>query len=142
MDPIPNISEPLTTQQGGTSPRWWSWWREVGTAAIQSSSGSLITSSTSVNANYSVLPGDFAIYCTTGAGNLIVALPAATGNGRLLMIKKVDAGVGHVIVTPNGTDTVEGDPSESIVSRNSNMLLHDGAVGAWFVIARMLTMTG
>jgi len=58
------------------------------------------------------------------------------------MIKKVDAGVGHVIVTPNGTDTVEGDPSESIVSRNSNMLLHDGAVGAWFVIARMLTMTG
>lgn len=73
---------------------------------------------------------------SAGAGaDFIFNLPPATGSGDVGIIKKVDAGVHSVIVTPNGTDTIDGSNStDPIASQWAYVKLCDAQAGAWQLI--------
>lgn len=85
---------------------------------------------------YTVLTADGyeAIAVTTGGSVITINLPAASSNnGRLLILKKVDSGVGQVLIVANGTDTVEGNATFSLISQyDSITLLCDSTGTTWF----------
>ena len=74
-------------------------------------------------------------------GNLIENLPAAVGpvNGRsrVLIIYRLDANAHDVVITPNGTDTINGvNAAVSLVgaaAQYSSVRLLDSAAGAWLL---------
>jgi hypothetical protein len=66
------------------------------------------------NANYTLSNiNDTAIVLyTTGASNRTLTLPLASANlGKTITAKKVDSGIGQVLVTRAGADTIDGDTS-------------------------------
>ena len=76
------------------------------------------------------------------AGNVARALPAATGSGRVLIYKRVDASNADVYaftITPDGSDTIEGDDgvdanSALTVPNRGARKLVDDAAGKWYQI--------
>ena len=73
--------------------------------------------------------GVICVDATSGA--LALKLPAATGSGRFLRIKKVDASANAVTVTPNGTDKVEGASTVALSSQYAFCTLFDDSKGVW-----------
>lgn len=74
-------------------------------ATVQSSTNAV------ASANYTILTTDGyrAINVTTGALDRTITLPAASANtGRIVTLKKVDSGVGRILATRAGSDTMEG----------------------------------
>lgn len=58
---------------------------------------------------YTVQPTDTFIAASAGAAaDTIVNLPAAIGTGRVIVVKKVDANAHNIVVTPAGTDKIDG----------------------------------
>jgi hypothetical protein len=100
------------------------------------SSLQLPTNATAIN--YTVLDTDgyLTILGTGGAGGIQVTLPLAANNpGRVLVVKKVDVGVGVVTVAPQGPDIVDGLPLQPLPAQwNSIMVQSDGGTN-WFIIA-------
>ncbi len=68
----------------------------------------LITSK-STGSPYTTLVTDHVLLITTGASAYTINLPTAVGiSGKLYTIKKVDAGVGTVIIDPSAAQTIDG----------------------------------
>jgi hypothetical protein len=62
------------------------------------------------SADYTVLDNDTyrVIYVSTGASNRTITLPTATDNeGRIITVKKIDTGIGQVVVDGEGAEIVE-----------------------------------
>lgn len=66
---------------------------------------------------------------TTGASNRTLTLPAAASNaGKAVEVKKVDSGVGTVIIDPNASETVDGASTFTLTSQwDSVRLRSDGS---------------
>lgn len=69
------------------------------------------------------------VLVSTGASNLIVGLPPADDYAkRPIRIKKVDAGVGKVLIDTAGSETIDGAASYTVSSQwQLAVLLSDGA---------------
>ncbi|HKU19306.1 MAG TPA: hypothetical protein VJP80_08700 [Candidatus Saccharimonadales bacterium] len=81
---------------------------------------------------YNVGAGDYAIMVNAAAGAISVNLPAATGSGRTLVIKKLDATGNAVNVVPAGVNTIDGVAGTyANTTPNVSNTLIDYAVGAW-----------
>lgn len=76
------------------------------------------------NADYPITTTDGyeTILVTTGASNRTVTLPLAADNdGRKITIKKVDSGVGTLILDGNGAETIDGATTYTLTSRNQQL---------------------
>jgi hypothetical protein len=72
---------------------------------------------------------------TTGASAFVFNLPAATGSGFQVEIKKVDSGAGAVQIAPNGSDVIDAAGNNSIYLgyRWQGVRLTDVAANVWEV---------
>lgn len=85
---------------------------------------------------YTVGTTDEFLAVSAGAASpTAIDLPPATGSGRTLVIKKVDANAEAVEVVPFGTDTIDGSnaPDSWTVQYQTNQYI-DYAAGVWFKI--------
>jgi hypothetical protein len=88
------------------------------------------------SANYTVLDSDgyATILVTTGASDRTITLPTAADNtGRTLTSKKVDSGVGDVIVEGEGSETIDGALNNHIISQYSSLKLVCDGTG-WHIL--------
>lgn len=112
----------------------------LGAGAITGTSltnnGALYESITSTSdATYTVLSTDRNIYVTASTGNnKTVALPAATGTGRILQIKKVDTSVATVTVDGNSSETIDGAITYVLSIPMESITIQDVASGIWYII--------
>lgn len=83
---------------------------------------------------YTLLSEDGYVRWNAAGGNVVHNLPATTGNGRLVSIKKVDATANTVTITPNGADTIDGAATYVLNAQYQFVQLIDAAAGAWDVI--------
>jgi hypothetical protein len=85
---------------------------------------------------YTVEPDDEVIVASAGASaDTIVILPPATGSGRPLDVKKVDANPYNIGVTPAGTDSVDdGAGPFNILARYASYTLVDYSTGKWAIL--------
>ena len=70
---------------------------------------------------------------STGASNFVFNLPAATGSGLMIDIKKVDSGAGLVQIAPNGSNVIDrlGNVSLYLGYQYQGVRLTDIASGYW-----------
>lgn len=86
------------------------------------------------SANYTILDDDgySIILVTTGSSDRTINLPAIlTNKSRKLKIKKVDSGIGKVIISRNGTDTIETATSLNLYNQNDLTELGNDEVSDW-----------
>ncbi len=83
---------------------------------------------------YAAAAGDYTILCNAVGGAMIVTLPAATGSGRILNIKKIDASAYAVTVDGDGAETIDGAATYVISTQYVNITIQDGAAGAWHIL--------
>jgi hypothetical protein len=87
---------------------------------------------TSSDSPYTVAAADSILKCDATAATVTINLPAATGSGREIDIKKVDSSANACAPTPSGTDTIDGvNAAISMIVQNVNQVLIDAASGAW-----------
>ena len=69
---------------------------------------------------------------TTGASTVTLTLPAVS-SGRKITVKKVDSGVGTVVIQRNSTDTIDGAISKTLYYQYESLtVICDGT--NWFII--------
>ncbi len=72
--------------------------------------------------------------CDATAGNITVNLPAATGLGRLVTVKKIDSSANTVTVDGDGTETIDGATTYVLTTQYEVLQIIDSAAGVWDVI--------
>lgn len=75
----------------------------------------------SVSTTQSLTNGDSIILATAGSSNITLTLPSPT-SGKIFNIKKIDAGVGFVIVSPP-SGTIDGVASKTIASQYDSLTI-------------------
>jgi hypothetical protein len=70
----------------------------------------------------------------TAGANQVVNLPAATGSGVILMFKKMDSNPHNLVVTPNGTNTIDTYASYTLTTQFSAIQILDAAAGVWDLV--------
>ena len=88
---------------------------------------------TSASSPYTAASNDFLIRCDATSASISILLKSATGTGRLLSIKKIDSGSCAVVISACGTDTIDGESSQTI-SAYENLLIQDAATGVWDIV--------
>ena len=85
---------------------------------------------------YTVEPSDDVILASAGTGaDTIVLFPPATGSGRPLDLKKIDANPYSIAVTPLNTDTIDdGSGPFNILVRYASYTLVDYSPGKWAIL--------
>jgi hypothetical protein len=83
---------------------------------------------------YTVLSSDFSIICNAASGAIIVNLPAATGTGRIIEIKKIDSSVNLVTPTGNGAELIDGSNTITLTAQWEAVTLQDTASGVWHIL--------
>jgi len=103
-----------------------------GTAAANAAS---FGTARSVTASTSIVSSDFAIIADSTAGAITVSLPpAATANGRIFFVKRVNAGLNSVTVDPFGSETIDGASTHVLTLQWHRVeIISNGT--AWFIIA-------
>jgi|GEM_PF-1675451 len=85
----------------------------------------------SKSALYTLTASDCTVLATAGVGGFTLTLPAANTTSNLIIIEKVDAGVGVITVARAGSDTIHGATSITLTAQYDRcVLLSDGA-GLW-----------
>jgi len=104
----------------------------AGTAAANAAS---FGTARSVTASTSVVSSDFAIIADSTAAAITVSLPpAATANGRIFFVKRVNAGANNVTVDPFGSETIDGAATHVLTLQWHRVeIISNGT--AWFIIA-------
>lgn len=68
-----------------------------------------VTVITNAQSPYAPSVTDCFIDASAAAGaDTVINLPAATGSGRVFIIKKADANAHNIVINPNGADTIDG----------------------------------
>lgn len=76
----------------------------------------------------------FVLSSATAGADIVEDLPAATGSGRVLIFKKMDANAHNVVITPNGADMLDGaNAVVNITIQYDAVRLLDAAAGAWVI---------
>lgn len=88
---------------------------------------------TVTGATYTVLASDHIIFVNNTAAGTTVNLPAATGTGRELVIKRADTSTQSVDVDGSGAETIDGDAVVGL-SAGSSITIIDVASGVWAII--------
>lgn len=108
-----NLTQPTV---GGSSGTW-------GTSLNDNMSildGLAVTQVINVSANYSAVVGTFPetiLRVTTGTATIAVTLPSpSSSKGRIFLVKKIDAGIGTITVTPS-SGTIDGQASWQITNQ-------------------------
>jgi hypothetical protein len=85
---------------------------------------------------YTVAADDYFILALAGTdADTIIELPAATGLGRPLDVKKIDANPYNIAVSPAGADTVDDAAGAfNILVRYASYTLVDYAPGKWAIL--------
>lgn len=93
----------------------------------------VLSVTSTASATYNVVASDQLIRLTA-AGAQTVNLPAATGSGRIIYIKRAVAGGPSKTIDADGTDTIDGSGTEVLNQPYESATLVDGASGQWDVI--------
>ena len=103
-----------------------------GTAAANAAS---FGTARSVTTSTSIVSSDFAIIADSTAGAITVSLPpAATANGRIFFVKRVNAGANNVTVDPFGSETIDGAATHVLTLQWHRIeIISNGT--AWFIVA-------
>ena len=80
---------------------------------------------------YTVLVSDYTLICDSEDGNININLPACDGGGRILNIKKIHEN-NTVTITPDGTDTIDGEATWDVDIKYENIQIQD--VGFWAIL--------
>jgi hypothetical protein len=75
-------------------------------------------------------PAELLVNLSSGTVNL----PEATGSGREIKLTKIHSTQGDITISPNGSDTIEGESSDVIKSQYAYIILKDIASGLWQLI--------
>lgn len=75
----------------------------------------------SLSTTQTLTNGDSIVLATAGASNITLTLPSPT-SGKIFNVKKVDAGVGFVIVSPP-SGTIDGVASKTIASQYDSLTI-------------------
>ena len=66
--------------------------------------------------------------------DFVLNLPAASGGGNIVVVKKNDANAHNIAITPSGTDTIDGvNAAVNISLQNDALRLIDSGVGTWVI---------
>jgi hypothetical protein len=97
--------------------------------------------STKTNTNYTVLDDDDigTLLVSTGASDRTMTLPTAADNSsRRIVVKKIDSGVGVVIIDPEGAETIEGIASGTVSLYNINDAITVQCDGSgWHIVSKI-----
>lgn len=87
-----------------------------------------------VSSNYAVIAQDLTILVNATGGNRTITLPAAaSNNGRVLNIKKIDASGNTVTIDGNASETIDGATTQVITTQwTSYQIQSDGS--AWYIL--------
>ncbi len=80
---------------------------------------------------YTVLSTDGYILCDATNGAVVINLPAATGTGREITVKKTDASANACTPTRAGSDTIDGATSYSLTAQYASSKIVDQASASW-----------
>lgn len=70
----------------------------------------------------------------TAGADKVENLNPATGSGVFLVYKKMDANAHDIVITPDGTDNIDGvNAAKHITIQNDTLGLYDRAAGEWSV---------
>lgn len=83
---------------------------------------------------YTASSTDFSIMWNAVGGACVQNLPAATGTGRVLEIKKVDASANLVTVTTNGGELLDGFTTQTLTAQWEAITIQDTASGVWHIL--------
>jgi hypothetical protein len=86
---------------------------------------------TNADSPYTVASADTVITCDATAGAVTITLPAATGTGRAISIKKIDSSPNACTPTRAGSDTIDGATSYSLTTQYAASAVWDTASGTW-----------
>lgn len=101
---------------------------------INATASNLTSTGRTVTVSGSVLTTDSAIEVDATLGNIILTLYTAVGNeGKILTIIKTDASSNTVTITPLGLETINGQPSITIVSRYDTPMIRSNNTN-WSII--------
>jgi hypothetical protein len=99
--------------------------------------GSYTATRTATTTDYTVLSTDDIVGCDTSSNTIEITLPAASsiGAGKRYSIKDEggNAGLNNITVTPDGSDTIDGDASKTIDSAYTSMTIYCNGSNGWFV---------
>ncbi len=84
---------------------------------------------------YSVASGDSYLDCNATGGAVTLNLPAATGSGRVLTLKKMDSTANACTFARAGSDTIDGATSLALSIQYVPFNLVDAASGKWDVVS-------
>jgi len=83
---------------------------------------------------YTALSTDFSIIWNAVGGACVMNLPAATGTGRILEIKKVDASANLVTITTSGAELLDGFTTQTLTAQWEAITIQDTAAGVWHIL--------
>lgn len=75
---------------------------------------------------------NFTALVTTSTTDKTITLPAAT-DVRQIVVKKVDAGTGYVVVTAAGSDTIDGSTTYTITSQWESVTVICNGTNGWII---------
>lgn len=103
----------------------------TGTAAANAASYSVTRS---VAASGAILTTDSIILADSTAGAVTITLPpAATANGRVFVVKRVNAGANNVTVDPFGSETIDGAATNVLSTQWAYVRFVSNGT-AWFIV--------
>jgi hypothetical protein len=89
---------------------------------------------TSADSPYTILSSDFTVRCNAVSGAITVALPAAASCPRkILNIKKVDTSANSVTIDASGSETIDGQLTQTIATAFESLQLQSNGT-SWDII--------
>lgn len=86
------------------------------------------------DSDYTATPYDYTILFSTGATNRTCNLPlSSSSTGLVLNIKKIDSGIGEVVVDADGAETIDGNATKNIVNQWDTITIQNNGSN-WFIL--------
>lgn len=135
-----NLAETITLAPGQAADLVWTtdgssdfWLRVGGSTNSGIATFANVTSIDDGDSPYTVVANDSSIRCDTTSGSITVNLPAATGSGRTLNIKKL-ASANTVTVDGNSSDTIDGGTTAVLTTQYESITIQDVASNTWDIL--------
>lgn len=90
-------------------------------------------------ANYNISTSDNVILCNTNA--FTVTLPAASTTGKRITVIKIGSDTNAITIARDGSDTIEGATSKTLVSQYDTMVLEADGSATWYIVSTYFAQT-
>ena len=90
-----------------------------------------ITALTFGSSPYTVVATDSVLTCDATGGAVVINLPAATGTGRELTLKKIDSSSNACTLTRAAADVIDGATTAALSIQYASSKLADSSAGTW-----------